>query len=58
MFINIEDNWTMVDIMTKSNIFKSRSDARRNGWNKNIKLGFSDFYSGKLRTRITILNLK
>lgn len=58
LFIEIEDKWTMIDIMIKAEIFKSKSDARRNNWNKEIPFGFTDFYAGKYKNRITILNYK
>jgi hypothetical protein len=56
-FIDILNNWSMADIMFLAGIFKSKTEARKNGWNKSIEKGFSDFYAGKLRTRITILNI-
>jgi hypothetical protein len=37
--------------------FVSRSDARRNGWDRDIPEGWSDFQIGKLRRRICILKI-
>lgn len=46
----------MAHIMFKARIFSSVSEARKNGWNKPIPLGFSDIRAGKNKIRITILN--
>jgi len=55
-FINIEEKDIMAHLMTKAGIFKSVSDARRNGWDKPIPKGFTDLRIGKKKTRITIFN--
>ena len=54
---NIEDNWLMAHVMHCANIFPSVSSARKQGWNKSIPGGFSEFTVGKNKTKIWILNL-
>ena len=54
---NIEDNWLMAHVMHLANIFPSVSSARKQGWNKPIPGGFSEFTVGKNKTKIWILNL-
>ena len=54
---HIEDNWLMAHVMHLANIFPSVSIARKNGWNKPIPGGMSEFTAGKNKTKIWILNL-
>ncbi len=54
--IMIEDHWIMAHIMHKAGIFPSVGIARKNGWNKPIKEGFSELTVGKSRKKIWILN--
>jgi len=54
IFIPIEDNWTMANIMSIVGIFPSVSQARKNGWNKPIPEGFSDMRVGKSKIRVAI----
>jgi hypothetical protein len=56
-FIHIDDNMNMAHIMFTAGIFSSVSQARKNIKNIEIPSGFTDFFAGKLRTRITILNI-
>lgn len=56
-FIGIQDNWIMADIMVQSGLFPSKSQARKNGWNKPIPSGFSMHTVGKYKVLITILNI-
>ncbi len=53
---HIEDNWILAHVMHVAGIFSSVSIARKNGWNKPIPQGFSQFTVGKLKRRIFILN--
>jgi len=47
----------MLDILVKCEIFKSRSDAKRNGWEKVIPLGFSQYNNiGRFNKQINIYN--
>ena len=44
---------TYADIMKDTGIFKSKRDAKMNGWDKDISEGFEDVTVGKLKNRIT-----
>jgi len=46
-FIIIEDGWSMSHILFHSGVFKSISQARKNGWNKPIPEGFNIMTVGK-----------
>lgn len=54
MFVEIQDNWTMANIVVALGIFPSMSQARSNGWNKPIPKGFSDIRIGKNKRRAII----
>ena len=58
IFIELKDNWSMAHIMKESNIFSSISQARKNGWDREIPEGFSKHMVGKKANRknIFILN--
>jgi hypothetical protein len=53
---HIEDNWTMAHIMHVAGIFPSVGQARKNGWDKPISPGFSEFTVGKRKLGVFILN--
>ena len=56
----LKEDTTMPDILVHCGIFPSKSQARKNGWNKErleVPSGFSQFTIGKLKHKITILNL-
>jgi len=53
---HIEDNWIMAHIMHLAGVFPSVSLARKNGWNKPIPEGFSEFTVGKMKKKVWILN--
>jgi len=59
-FIEIQDNWSMANILKEAGIFRSTSQARKNGWNKPIPSGFSFHVVGKNKNKrmIYILNLE
>ena len=46
------------EVFASIGIFSSRSDASRNGWNKEIPDGFSDLTIGKKRKTIGFLKIK
>ena len=48
---HIEDNWCMAHIMHLAGVFPSVGIARKNGWNKPIPEGFSEFTVGKSRKK-------
>jgi len=54
--IRFPDNWIMAHIMYTAGIFKSISDARRNGWDKPIPKGYQELTVSKRRVKIYILN--
>ena len=56
-FIEIEDRDIMANLIAKIGVFPSISQARKNGWNKPIPLGFSEFKVGKRKIMVSILNL-
>jgi hypothetical protein len=45
------------EVLADLGLFSSRSEARRNGWDKDIPKGFSDIRIGKLKKRICILKI-
>lgn len=59
VFIDIEDHWSMANILKESGIFKSVSQARKNGEHKPIPKGFSYITRGKKarKRQIYILNI-
>lgn len=58
LFIEIEDHWSMANILTEAGIFKSVSQARKNGELKPIPWGFLHITRGKKanKRQIFILN--
>ena len=56
MNIMIEDHWIMAHIMHLAGVFPSVNIARKNGWNKPIPDGFSEFTVGKKKKKVWILN--
>jgi hypothetical protein len=56
--IRFSDSDIMAHIMNKAGIFPSVSQARKNGWNKPIPQGYTEFVVGKNKTFIFILNIK
>jgi len=58
IFVTIEPHWTMANILVKSGVVQSTSEARRQGKNGPMPTGFSDMTVGNkgLRRRITIFN--
>ena len=55
-FHRFDKSWLMAHVMYKAGIFISISQARKNGWDKPIPKGFSEYIIGKLKHKITILN--
>lgn len=48
----------MAHLIKETEVFPSVSQARKNGWNKPIPEGFSQFEVGKQKALVTILNIK
>jgi len=57
-FVEIENGWIMAHLMVKAGIFKSVSQARKNGWNIPVPFGFNEFTVGKRKKQIWTLNIK
>jgi len=55
--IFFDDSKIMAHIIQQAGIFKSISEARKNGWNKPIPPGFTDLTLTKRKIRVTILNI-
>ena len=49
-------DWMMCHLMHFAGIFPSVGIARKNGWNKPIPEGFSEFTVGKRKKKVWILN--
>ena len=49
-------DWMMCHLMHFAGFFSSVSSARKNGWNRPIPEGFSEFTVGKLKKKVWILN--
>ena len=58
VFIFHNEENLLAHIMHKAGIFPSVSQARKNGWNKEIPLGFSEFTVGKKKILISIFNVE
>ena len=54
--IMIEDHWLLAHVMHRAGVFSSVGIARKNGWNKPIPEGFSEFTVGKAKKKVWILN--
>lgn len=54
----IEDHEILAHLIAKTGVFQSVGQARKNGWNKEIPLGFSEFVVGRNKARVTILYLR
>ena len=54
--IILGENWILAHVMHAGGLFPSVSEARRNGWDKPIPPGFSEFTIGKLNNKVWILN--
>ena len=58
-FITLPDNATWVDIVVLAEIMPSKTQAKRNNWDKPIDSGFTSEFKGKKAKRklITILKI-
>ena len=54
--IILGENWILAHVMHAAGLFPSVSIARKNGWNKPIPDGFSEFTIGKGKKKVWILN--
>lgn len=51
------DSAHLAVILADLGLFPSAGQARKNGWAKKAAPGFSEFVIGKLKTKVTILNI-
>ena len=49
-------DWMMCHLMHFAGFFPSVTSARKNGWDKPIPAGFSEFIVGKRKKKVVILN--
>jgi hypothetical protein len=56
-FLELSDEARWPDVLVACGIFKSKSDARKNGWNKDIGEGWTDIRIGKLHTHICVFKM-
>jgi hypothetical protein len=54
--IRFPESWTMAHIMQAAGIFKSVTEAKKNGWDKPIDRGFQHQVVTKRKIHIWILN--
>ncbi len=54
-FVDIQPEWIMAHIMCRAGIFPSVKQAKSNGWNKPIPLGYNEVTVGKRGLRIITL---
>jgi len=54
--IILGENWILAHVMHAAGLFPSVSEARRNGWDKPIPPGLSDFTVGRGKKKVWILN--
>ena len=54
----INNDVTLIDLLVENKVFPSKKQAFKNWKQKEIPQGFSEFVIGKLKNRITILNLR
>lgn len=55
-YVPLVDGWTMAHVMHAAGLFPSVSQARKNGWDKPIPEGWSEYTVGKLRKRVFVYN--
>ncbi len=57
-FFENSENLLLAHFVAQAGIFPSVTQARKNGWNKEVPKGFSQFVIGKMKSMITILNIE
>ena len=58
IFFETHEKLVLAHFMQQAGIFPSVSQARKNGWDKPVPKGFSQFTVGKNKVLITILNIE
>ena len=56
LFFTIEPTWNLAHIMHAAGAFTSVGEAKKNGWNKPIPPGWSEFVVTKRRVKVFIFN--
>jgi hypothetical protein len=56
-FLVLDNSPLMAHILKEIGVFNSVSQAKKAGWSYPVFKGFTDFTVGKLKTRVTILNI-
>lgn len=54
-FHRIEDGWSMAHIMHAAGVFPSVKQAKKNGWDKPLPVGYDELTVGKGKLKIYIL---
>lgn len=57
VFVEIVEGWTMADVMLAAGKFPSKSQARKNGWDRPISPGYNSLTVGKARNRTDVFVL-
>lgn len=57
VFVEYPPSARFPEVLADLRFFKSRSDARRNGWDRDIPDGYSDYVIGKFKRRIIVLKI-
>lgn len=57
IFYLIQPHYKLYNVMYLSGIFSSLTQAKKNGWDKEIPKGYSEYIVGKNKRKIYILNL-
>ena len=52
---DIQPGWTMAHLMVSAGIFFSVKQAKNNGWDKPIPIGYDEFIVGKQKLKIFTL---
>lgn len=55
-FIVFDDGVIMAHLIAQIGLFTSIGQARKNGWDKPIPIGYTDLIVGKKKIYVTILN--
>lgn len=53
-FIELEDHWLLAHVMHAAGVFKSVGEAKRNGWDKPVPKGWSQFTVTKRKVGVFV----
>ena len=57
VFYPIQPHYKLSNVMHISGVFTSTTQAKKNGWDKDIPKGYSEYTVGKTKRKIYVLNL-